>query len=281
MADAAWHFTHAPEPRRLDALSAVLVHFSLQIRRLLRFRVLGVWLFVSAAVVLGGFGLTRLSLSDPGVMVKWFGQFVLRAEGLTALGLATAAIRVDADAGVLGLFLLRPRAPTALPLGRWLAATVLTGALGLLLWLGTVLAVQGTVLLMPSAQLARMAWTTMLAAPAYCAIFLAFSCWFRNAAAVSLGWFTLADLLSPMGSDWLARFSPAHHLNLLVLGAYPSASGLSKMVKDLAQMPQNTVADPLTPWILPIESGWLLALTAVALVLAVVRLRREVPAGTN
>lgn len=273
----AWSYADAPRPRRLGTGYAIVLHAALHMRRLADLRVLWPWLLVTVGVVLGGLGLVRLSLSDPTAWQTYVKTFALRAEALIAMGLATAAIRGDADAGALGAFLMRPRAPVALPLGRWLAVSVAVALAGLAMLGGLVATAAGTTMMVEGAALGRMTLAVVLDAFTYSAIFLCIACWLRSAAAVGLGWFAVADLVLPPLSGSVAYLSPAHHLGLLVDGAYPSVQGLAGMLSEIAKIPAQPTADPWNPWLVPVESGALLLLTAVPLVLAVVRLQREPP----
>jgi hypothetical protein len=273
-----WRYATAPVPKRLATGAAIALHAGLHLRRLANPRALWPYALILVGTVLGSLALVRLSLSEPTALVKYFETIVLRAEALCALGLATAAIRNDADAGALGLFLLRPRAPVALPVGRWLAVGLTVTVAGGLMLGGLVLSAAGTTMQAPGPTLLRMLLAVVLDGFAYAAIFLSLACWFKSAAAAGLAWFGVADLVLPPLSDAVARFSPSHHLQLMVEGVYPPATDLMEMVKGLGKAPVALPPDPWNAWLVPVECLALLLLTALPLGLAMWRMRRQPPA---
>jgi hypothetical protein len=273
-----WRYVAAPKPQPLNTVPAIALHAGLHLRRLARPRQLWPYGLILLGTVLGSLALVRLSLSEPGALVKYFETIVLRAEALCALGLATAAIRTDADAGTLGLFLLRPRAPVALPVGRWLAVGLAVTVAGGLMLAGLVASAVGTTMQPDVGTLVRMALAVALDGFAYAAIFLCLACWFKSAAAAGLAWFGVADLVLPPLSDTVARISPSHHLQLLVEGVYPPASDLLELVKGMGKVPTQVPPDPWNAWLVPTETLALLVLTAIPLGLAMWRMRRQPPA---
>ncbi len=272
-----WTYASAPKARRLTAGPAIALHAGQHLRRIGNLRQLWVYALIVVAVVLGNLALVRFSLSEPSAMRTYFESFVLRAQAMCALGLATAAIRADADAGALGLFLLRPCAPVALPIGRWLAVGAMVALAGLLMVLGLAATAAGTTMMVDLGVLGRMTLAVLLGGFAYAAVFLSIACWFRSAAATGLAWFAVADLVLPSLSETVGALSPSHHLQLLVQGVYPQNTSLVDRVKDLAHVTAPPVASQWNAWLVPIEVGALGLLTAVALGLALWRLRRAPP----
>lgn len=273
-----WRYAQAPQPRPLTTLPAIALHAGLHLRRLAKPQQLWPYALIVLGTVAGSLALVRLSLSEPTALLKYFQTIVLRAEALCALGLATSAIRTDADAGALGLFLLRPRAPVALPVGRWLAVGLTVAVAGAVMLAGLVASAAGTTMQASGSTLLRMLLAVVLDGFVYAAVFLALACWFKSAAAAGLAWFGVADLVLPPLSDTVARVSPSHHLQLLVEGAYPPATDLVEMVKGLGHAPVALPPDPWNAWLVPVEVAALLALTAIPLGLALWRMRRQPPA---
>ncbi len=248
----AWSWIAAPEARKLSLAAAVGVHLRVQLARTLRLQTLWQWLAVMLAVTLGGWAIVRFSVESADRFTEYVHTWGIRAIALVALGLGTAAIRQDAEAGALAFFLLRPQAKRALPLGRWLAVTVVAGALGeasmLVLWLVT----RGTSAQMPLAELPPLLLAAALAAATYSATFLAIAVWFRAAIGVSVGWLVLLDRLASASTSF-AAIAPSHYLATIV--GEESA-------------PETT---------LPAAVLALVVWTALMLVAAVVRLQREPP----
>ena len=211
----AW--AQAPTPQPLSLVQAVRIHALVQIRRSLYLRVIWPWLAVHAALVLGGWAILHWSVESGDGFDKYLRDWGMNAIALVALGLGTGALKQDAEAGALGFFLLRPRGPVALPIGRWLAVTVIAGALGLtsvtLLWVGS----QGTTLAQSFTDLLRLWLAAVLAAAAYSASFLAIAVWFRAAIGVAVAWLVVLDGLAK-ASDAFATLSPSHYL-AAILGA--------------------------------------------------------------
>lgn len=274
---ATWTYAAAPKPQRLTTGAAIALHAGQHLRRIANLRQLWVYALIVVAVVLGNLAMVQFSLSQPSAMRTYFESFVVRAQAMCALGLATAAIRADADAGALGLFLLRPRAPVALPIGRWLAVGAMVALAGLLMVLGMAATAAGTTMMVDLGVLGRMTLAALLGGFTYSAIFLCIACWFRSAAATGLAWFAVADLVLASLSDTAGALAPSHHLQLLVQGVYPPNASLVDMVKRLAQAAPPPVASQWNAWLVPIEVGALALLTAVALGLALWRLRRAPP----
>lgn len=241
-------------PSPLGTVRATALHAVLHLQRMAGPRTLWPYLLIIVAVIAGGLGLARLSLREPDVIVRYVGQFALRALALVALGLGTGAIRHDAEVGALTAFLLRPRAEVALPVGRWLAVTALVTGLGWAMAAGVLASVAGTVLMPAPAWIARLVLAIALGSAAYSAIFLAIASFVRSAAAVGLAWMVAADLVLAARVDTIGVLSPSHWLGRLV--ERPPDVGL--LGADLAQAVLG-----------------LMALTAAALAAAVWRFRRD------
>ena len=128
----AWSWSQAPEAAKLTLPAATAVHMQVQLARTLRLRTLWPWLAVTLAVTLGGGAIVHFSVESADRFADYVDSWGIRAIALVALGLGTAAVRQDAEAGALSFFLLRPQAKTALPIGRWLAVSLVAGALGVL-----------------------------------------------------------------------------------------------------------------------------------------------------
>lgn len=249
---SAWSWLPAPEAKKLSLPAAVLVQMQVQLVRTLRLRTLWPWLAVTLAVTLGGWAIVRFSVEASDRFAEYVHTWGIRAIALVALGLGTAAIRQDAEAGALSFFLLRPQAKTALPIGRWLAVALVAGALGLLLMLVLWLVTRGTSASMPMADLPPLLLAAVLAAGAYSATFVAIAVWFRSAIGVSVGWLVVLDRLATQSVSF-AVIAPSHYL-ATILGDESA--------------PETTV---------PAAVGALLIWTALMLVAAAVRLQREPP----
>jgi ABC-type transport system involved in multi-copper enzyme maturation permease subunit len=278
----AWSFRDVRAPSGPSWVGATVLHATLHLRRLLDLRTLWPWLLLLAALVAASLGLVRLALADPSAIVEFFRKFALRGEALVALGLGTAAVRGEADAGAIGYWLLRPRAHVALPLGRWLAVVLATAAFGLLMTLGTLATTWGTILQPPSETVARMLIAAGLAALVYPAVFVWIGSTFKSAAAAGLAWLVAGDLAGALVSDSLRAISPAHHLGIVVVGS-ADRTLTDQLVDQVRTMAGKAAAQ------LP-EAGWgptlgaigaLAALTAVALGLALWRFRRDPPASAQ
>ena len=244
----AWSWIQAPEARKLSLPAAVGIHMHVQLVRTLRLRTLWPWLAMTLAVTLGGWAIVRFSVESADHFAEYVDTWGIRAIALVALGLGTAAVRQDTEAGALAFFLLRPQAKTALPIGRWLAVAVVAAALGVLSMLTLWLATRGTSGEMPFSDLASL----LLAAMAYSATFVAIAIWARAAVGMSVGWLVLMDNLATKSTSF-AAIAPSHYL-ATILGDESA--------------PETTV---------PVAIAALLGWTALMLAAAVVRLQREPP----
>lgn len=220
---ASWRYDGIALPLRLGTASAVLLHAGLHLKRLAQPRALWPYLLIAVGVAAGGLGLVKLALSDPSAPIEYFRKFLLRGEALCALGLATAAVRADADAGALQYWLLRPRAAVALPIGRWLAVVAAVTGLGWLMALSVLGATAGTILMPPGEFVVRMLLSVPLAAMAYSAIFLWIASTVRAAAATGLLWLVLVDLGLASLSTTVGLIAPSQYLGTFIAGA-PDAS---------------------------------------------------------
>lgn len=220
---AAWRYDGAPLPHRLRPIEATVLHAGLHLRRLAQPRALWPYLLIAVAVSAGGLGLVKLALSDPSAPIEYFRKFLLRAVALSALGLASAAVRTDADAGALQYWLLRPRAALALPVGRWLAVVVAVTGLGWLMSLAVLGATAGTILMPPGEFIVRMLLSIPLAALVYSAIFLLIASTVRAAAATGLLWLVIVDLALASLSTTVGIVAPSQYLGTFIAGA-PDAS---------------------------------------------------------
>ena len=249
---SAWSWSQAPEAKKLTLPAAVLVHAQVQLARTLRLRTLWPWLAVMFAVTLGGWAIVHFSVESADRFADYVDVWALRAIALVALGLGTAAIRQDAEAGALSFFLLRPQAKVALPIGRWLAVSAVAGVLGELsvatLWLVT----RGTSAEMPFADLLSLLLASALAAMAYSATFLTIAVWFRAAVGMSVGWLVLLDTLATQSASF-AAIAPSHYIGRILGEETPPEINAVTAVAVLV--------------------GW----TGMMLVAAVVRLQREPP----
>ena len=248
----AWSWIQAPEARKLSLPAAVGIHMHVQLVRTLRLRTLWPWLAMTLAVTLGGWAIVRFSVESADHFAEYVDTWGIRAIALVALGLGTAAVRQDTEAGALAFFLLRPQAKTALPIGRWLAVAVVAAALGVLSMLTLWLATRGTSGEMPFSDLASLLLAAVLAAMAYSATFVAIAIWARAAVGMSVGWLVLMDNLATKSTSF-AAIAPSHYL-ATILGDESA--------------PETTV---------PVAIAALLGWTALMLAAAVVRLQREPP----
>ena len=247
-----WSWLEAPPARQLSLAAAVRVHAQVQLARTLRLRGLWPWLALALAVALGGWAIVRFSVES----AERYGEYVrmcgINAVALVALGLGTSALRQDAEAGALAFFLLRPRAPIALPLGRWLAVSLVAAGLGAAclgtLWLVT----QGSAAALGFGDLLRMLLAALLAGLTYTAVFIAFAVWQRAAVGVSVGWLVVGDGMAKK-SDAFAALAPSHYLAAILGHATSPSTSLARAALSL------------------------LVLAAVALAAAVVRLQRDPP----
>ncbi len=249
---SAWSWSQAPEARKLSLPAAVAIHAQVQLARTLRLRTLWPWLAVTLAVTLGGWAIVHFSVESAERFSDYVDTWAIRAIALVALGLGTAAVRQDAEAGALSFFLLRPQAKLALPIGRWLAASAVSGVLGevsvLMLWLVT----RGTSAEMPFTDLLALLLAAGLAAMAYSATFIAIAIWFRAAVGMSVGWLVLLDSLATQSASF-AAIAPSHYLGR-ILGE---------------ESPPETTAVTAVAALL----GW----TVLMLVASATRLQREPP----
>ncbi|MFZ4578580.1 MAG: hypothetical protein ACOYOB_09330 [Myxococcota bacterium] len=197
MPEPAFTYTGVAAPASPTLPGAILLQWGLHLRRATALRASWPYLLLAVAVVAGSLGLVQLALAQRAAIQEYFSVFVLRACALAALGMATSALRGDADSGALALHLLRPRAAVALPLGRWAAVVILVASLGLLMLGGMLLATAGTVLAPSWAAVARMAAAVVLAAMAYTSIFLAISAHFKAAAGMGLLYLVAGDVVAP------------------------------------------------------------------------------------
>lgn len=225
MSDFTW--LEAPIPEQLSLSQAIAVHARVQLRRTLRLRTLWPWLALQLACVLGGWAIVKFSVESAEHFDQYVEKWGLNAIALMALGLGTAALKQDAEAGALSFFLLRPRALVALPIGRWLAVTAVTAAVGMLamsaLWLASLMSVSPLRL----TDLVRMNTAALLAAAAYTASFLTIAVYFRQAIGVAVGWLVLLDGMAKV-SEAFATLAPSHYL-AAILGteATPEISTLA------------------------------------------------------
>jgi hypothetical protein len=202
MPEPAFTYTGVPAPASPGLPGAILLHLGLHLRRAAALRLVWPYLLLAVAVVAGSLGLVQLD----------FAVFVLRACALVALGMATSAVRGDADSGALALHLLRPRASVALPVGRWAAVAVLVASLGLLMLGGMLLTTAGTILAPSWAAVARMAVAVVLAAMAYSSIFMAISAHFKAAAGMGLLYLVVGDVVAPSLPGLVGVVSVQRHL---------------------------------------------------------------------
>ncbi|MSP91586.1 MAG: hypothetical protein EXR79_07260 [Myxococcales bacterium] len=277
---ADWSWRGIERPAAPTTVGAIALHAQLHLGRVIKPATLWPYALLLAAVVAGSLGLVRLALSDATAIVEYFRHFALRGEALVALGLGTAAVRGEADAGALAYWLLRPRAPIALPLGRWLAAALVTAAFGLLMTAGTLASTWGTVLEPPPETVRRMVLAALLGALVYPAIFLWIGATLRHAAAAGLAWFILGDFVAPLVSDTARLASPAHHLSLVVAGV-ADATLTDQLADSVRRMAGKSVpALPEAGWGPTLEAALAVALlTAVALALCLVKFQRDPPSS--
>lgn len=208
-------YTEVTWPAPLSLGRAIGLHLSVHLRRLLTLRRLWPYLALAALPVVASAGLARLALDDTSVIGRFFQYFTLRALALMALGLGVAAIREDAEAGVLPLVLLRPKAPLALPIGRALAVTVVVGLLGTAMALGTLATLLGTPFAPDLAYAGRAVLAAWFGALAYSGVFIGLGSWFASGTAVGLGWLVAVDLVLAPYAEAAARISPSHYLAVL------------------------------------------------------------------
>lgn len=208
-------YTDATWPKPLSLPRAVLLHASVHLRRVLTLRRLWPYLLLMTLPILASAGLARLALDDTSVIGRFFQYFTLRAMALMALGLGVAAIREDAEGGVLPLVLLRPRAPLAVPIGRTLAVTAVVGTLGSAMALGTLATLLGTPFAPDLAYVGRAVLAAWFGALAYSGVFIGFGSWFASGTAVGLGWLVGVDLVLAPYAEAAGRVSPSHYLAIL------------------------------------------------------------------
>lgn len=208
-------YTEATWPAPLSLPRAVALHAAVHLRRLLTVRRLWPYLLLMALPILASAGLARLALDDTSVIGRFFQYFTLRAMALMALGLGVAAIREDAEAGVLPLVLLRPKAPLAVPLGRSLAVTAVVGVLGSAMALGTLATLLGTPFAPDLPYVGRALLAAWFGAFAYSGVFIGFGSWFTSGTAVGLGWLVGVDLVLAPYAEAAGRLSPSHYLAVL------------------------------------------------------------------
>lgn len=219
MADKDFEYAGMPVPSGPSAVGGVLLHARLYLLRCLAPRALWPYALIALAVAVGALGLVRLSLADAGAFVAYVQTFALRGVALVALGLATAAVRADTDAGTMTYYLMRPRAAIGLPLGRWLAVWTVATLLGWFMC-GAVLASSfGTLLAPPAAYALRMFVSVPLGAAAYASIFLLIAAIFRAGAAIGLVWLVAVDLVTGSLSGNLSLLAPSHYLSVLCAAA--------------------------------------------------------------
>jgi hypothetical protein len=212
MPEPAFTYTGVPAPASPGLPGAILLHLGLHLRRAAALRLVWPYLLLAVAVVAGSLGLVQLALAQRAAIQEYFAVFVLRACALVALGMATSAVRGDADSGALALHLLRPRASVALPVGRWAAVAVLVASLGLLMLGGMLLTTAGTILAPSWAAVARMAVAVVLAAMAYSSIFMAISAHFKAAAGMGLLYLVVGDVVAPSLPGLVGVVSVQRHL---------------------------------------------------------------------
>ncbi len=215
MAEKTFTYAGVAVPPGPSIAVAIALHARLQLRRIFALRAIWPYLLIVLGVALGSLGLVRLSLANAGAYVAYFQTFALRAVALMALGLATAAVRSDTDAGTMAYYLLRPRAEIGLPLGRWLATVAATSMLGWLLAGAVLLSTAGTMLTPNFAYVLRMFLSVVLAAIAYNGVFLLIAALFRAGAAVGLVWLVAVDLVTGSLSGNLSLLAPTHYLAVL------------------------------------------------------------------
>ncbi len=206
-------------------LIACLLHMRIALRRLLQVRSLAPALGLLLLTLLGGAGLAHVSPGDVEVHGTFFSSVVLRVVAVLALGYGTAAVRGDADRGALGIFLLRPRAAIALPLGRLAAIASVVAAIALAI---TLLLHVAVLLFGMPPDLAGLPWQLLaasLAALSYTAIFMWLASLFKRAAPVSIAYLVLLDMGLSNLSARLALLAPHHSLTLIAT-TDPSAAGM-------------------------------------------------------
>lgn len=195
--------------------AAVALHLSIHLRRSLHWRAVVPALAVVILVALAGAALSRSSPGRWDLLPTYFSTVLLRAIALVALGFGTAAIRADAEQGALAAFLLRPRAPVALALGRLLAVALVVTSFALLA-AGMLFGLAALIALPP--DLGRMPWQLAAAAGAglcYGAIFVFFGAVFRHATALSLAYLVLIDMGLGAVSQRVGLLSPYQALSVL------------------------------------------------------------------
>ncbi len=287
-AQIPWNYADAPRFAPMSPAGAALLHARLYLARITQPRAIWPYLLLIGLAAAGGLGLARWSLINAQALQTYVNGYALRGLALCALGLGVAAIRADTDGGALGYYLLRPRAHFALPLGRWLATSLATAALGLGLIAAITLAAMGTPLHFDSALLMRMLVGVLLSAAVYPAIFMLIALFFRNASAMGLGWLVVFDLLFPQLADsfsvgtTIALLSPSHHLTQLIDGVYPDIAQNGAQLANLAAKFMHTgggamLPDPYNAWIVPIKILILLGMTALVLAACLWRFSRDPP----
>jgi|GEM_PF-3349196 len=191
-----------------NLVESIGLHAWSETRRMLRIsRQWPSLLVVLSATVVGAAG-AHFAPADLLAAPDFFRTVCLRAIALLAIGYATAALRADADRGALALYLVRPRASLALPLGRLVATTgviAVTGVLFACLLFGATAAVA----VAPDiGHLPLMCLAAVLAAVGYTPLFMAVAAYFKRAAAICVAWFVVVDLMLASATTSFATFAP-------------------------------------------------------------------------
>ena len=260
MAMSNWSLTDVTWPTRLGTPAAIALHFWQHLRTTLTVRRLWPYLLLTVLPIIAAAGLARLALDDSSAVGRFYQHFAMRALALCALGLGTAAIREDAEAGALPLLLLKPRAALALPVGRLLAVAAVVGALGAVMMAGSTLLLLGTAYSPEIGYIVRQFLAAIFGGLAWAGIFVALGTLFKAGTALGLGFMVVVDLLMAQWVDLAAKVSPSTYIGILV----QTLPG-----KDLVAA--NT-ADQIP--------GAVVALTVLGVIggaVAVLRLQRDVP----
>ncbi len=246
-----------PDPPSVGA--ALWLHAELHLRRTLRLKQLWPGLLLVALVAAAAVGVARASAGEPRALLAFVGSLGVRAIGLIALGFGTRALRADADHGALSAFLLRPRAATALPLGRFVATSCVVAAYGVALVAAVQLAALGFALPIPWGHLPFLLVAIVLAAAGYTALFMLLAAVARPAAALGLAWLVLVDLGLGGLSSRIGLLSPG-----------PTAGVVMGADTDVALFS----ADALDVWL---NAGASVMVTCICVALMTARFRGDAP----
>ncbi len=238
---------------------ALGLHLLLHLRRSARLRVVLPALLLALGMAVAAAGLAYSSPADVKVVPQFFETFALRAMAIVGLAIGASAIRSDADHGALASFMLRPRAAVALPLGRLLATVAMVGLFSLLATAGIF---TGASVFGVSPDLARLPFQLAAGAGAalsYTAVFVLLGTVSRHAIAIGLAWLVMIDMGLGNLSDRIGLLAP--HNSLVTIASFdPDLSMLGSAGVDL--------------WF---AVAHIIALSAVAGVLTVLRMQGDVP----